>query len=135
MKSLQKKSHKSVTDKAGEESGSVGYVVRSVLIYSAIALVIGIIAGYFWWAGIMLFVLFILYSLLELLLNGFIVGLVVLTLYVALKYAQKMGFKLKNFDRAKAKFMKVAGLPSALFVVNIILILVLISLGYFAVIR
>ncbi len=131
MKSSHNNSLESVTDKNGKESGNAVYAVRSILIYLVIGLVIALIASYFWWAGLILFVLFTFYSLFELLLNGFIVGLVILILYVALKYIQRMGFGLKNFDRAKAEFTKAAQLSSGLFAVNLILILVLMSLGYY----
>lgn len=130
-KSLQKNADESVTNDNEEESGNAGYAIRMILAYSAIGLLIAFTSGYFWWAGLILFVLFTLYSLFELLFNGFIAGIVILILYVTLKYVQRMGFRLNNFERAKAEFMKVAKLSSALIAVNFILILILVSLGYY----
>jgi hypothetical protein len=131
MRLSQHHSNEPVTGKAAEKPENVSYAVGLMFIYLVAGVVIALTAGYFWWAGLVLFAIFILYSLVELLFNGSILALVIFTLYVAIKYAQRMGFRLENFDRAKAKFIKAAELSLPLFALNFMLVVELISLGYY----
>jgi len=107
--------------------------LSTFIIYSVLAAIVFIARMFSWWAGIALFILFVLYVLNWLVASGFVFLIEIGVLFLVFRMVKKRGINLERVGELKPHSTGLTHINLVIILLDIYLILVTVSLGYFTI--